>query len=83
MFIGNFTTEAEVMRNRFEERKNIAIDVVKKAMKTASRELWNCDPKTHEKSEKLNIQGCSNLRFLLFRPDLFGNYTTFARLCSK
>lgn len=37
------------MRERFEERTNKAVEVVKNAMEISSRELWNCDPKKHEK----------------------------------
>ncbi|XP_028134319.1 uncharacterized protein LOC114329424 isoform X1 [Diabrotica virgifera virgifera] len=46
---GNFTTEAQVMRDRFEERTNNAIEIVKKVMAQSSREFWNCDPKNHVK----------------------------------
>ncbi|KAG5894130.1 hypothetical protein JTB14_004068 [Gonioctena quinquepunctata] len=48
---GNFTTEAQIMRDRYEERTNHAIEIVKSAMQNASRELWNCDPKKHIKGE--------------------------------
>lgn len=46
-FEGNFTKEAQLMRDRFEQRTNNAIESIKKAMGEASRELWNCDPKKH------------------------------------
>ncbi|CAG9839741.1 unnamed protein product [Diabrotica balteata] len=46
---GNFTTEAQVMRDRFEERTNNAIEIVKKVMAQSSRDFWNCDPKNHVK----------------------------------
>ncbi|XP_018572018.1 uncharacterized protein LOC108911535 isoform X1 [Anoplophora glabripennis] len=48
---GNFTKEAQLMRNRYEERTNNAIEIVKQSMKNASRALWNCDPKKHVKGE--------------------------------
>lgn len=38
------------MRDRYEERTNIAIESVRKVMESASRELWMCDPKKHVKS---------------------------------
>ncbi|XP_074027669.1 uncharacterized protein [Leptinotarsa decemlineata] len=48
---GNFTTEAQIVRDRYEERTNNAIEIVKSAMNNVSRELWNCDPKKHIKGE--------------------------------
>lgn len=46
-FEGNFTKEAQLMRDRFEQRTNNAIESIKQAMGEASRELYNCDPKKH------------------------------------
>ncbi|CAH1108486.1 unnamed protein product [Psylliodes chrysocephalus] len=48
---GNFTTESQIMRQRFEERTNSAMEIVKKSMADASRQYWNCDPKRHIKGE--------------------------------
>ncbi|XP_057660741.1 uncharacterized protein LOC130896576 [Diorhabda carinulata] len=48
---GNFTTESQILRERFEERTNSAINVVKKVMGEASREYWKCDPKKYVKGE--------------------------------
>ncbi|RZC38220.1 uncharacterized protein BDFB_003195 [Asbolus verrucosus] len=44
---GNFTTEAEIARERFQERTNNIIEAVKSAMQESSRDLWKCDPKRH------------------------------------
>lgn len=56
MFAGNFTTEAQVMRDRYEERTNHAIRIVKNAMESSSRELWMCDPKKHEQGKKITTE---------------------------
>ncbi|KAJ8931393.1 hypothetical protein NQ314_015699 [Rhamnusium bicolor] len=48
---GNFTKEAQLIRDRYEERTNNAVEIVQNCMKNASRELWNCDPKKHVKGE--------------------------------
>ncbi|CAG9812536.1 unnamed protein product [Phaedon cochleariae] len=48
---GNFTGEEQVMIDRYEERTNKAIEVMRKVMTNASRQLWNCDPKKHVKGE--------------------------------
>lgn len=42
------------MRERYEERTNTAIKIVKNAMQNSSRELWNCDPKRHIKGKPNN-----------------------------
>jgi hypothetical protein len=44
---GNFTTEAEIARERFQQRTNRIIQTVKIAMESASKDLWKCDPKRH------------------------------------
>lgn len=44
---GNFTKEAQIARERYQERTNNIITAVKNAMKSASRDLWKCDPKKH------------------------------------
>ncbi|CAH1116052.1 unnamed protein product [Phaedon cochleariae] len=48
---GNFTTEAQIMRDRYEQRTNNAIEVMRNAMTNSSRQLWNCDPKKHIKGD--------------------------------
>lgn len=48
---GNFTKEAQILTERFEQRTNNAIQSVKVAMKLASKDLWNCDPKKHVAGE--------------------------------
>ncbi|KAJ3646680.1 hypothetical protein Zmor_024256, partial [Zophobas morio] len=44
---GNFTMEAQIARERFQERTNKIIEAVKAAMDSSSRDLWKCDPKRH------------------------------------
>ncbi|XP_071446966.1 uncharacterized protein [Hetaerina americana] len=48
---GNFTLEAELMRERVEARMDEKIQAVRTAMTRASRELWVCDPAHHEENE--------------------------------
>ncbi|XP_969643.2 uncharacterized protein LOC658141 isoform X1 [Tribolium castaneum] len=48
---GNFTTESQIARERFQERTTNIIDAVKSAMSTTSRDLWKCDPKRHVSGE--------------------------------
>ncbi|KAK9883216.1 hypothetical protein WA026_001406 [Henosepilachna vigintioctopunctata] len=48
---GNFTKESALTRMNYEERSNQAVQVVKNAMKEASREYWRCDPKEHVKGK--------------------------------
>lgn len=88
-FTGNFTTEAQIMRDRFEERTNKVIEVVRGAMSKASRELWNCDPKKHEKSMKIYHANFSrsvfnkNIIFFFDRPNVYRSHTTSAGFCSE
>nr|CAD7587095.1 unnamed protein product [Timema genevievae] len=48
---GNFTVEAQMMRDQYQERTIQKIAAVKSAMIGASRELWRCDPKHHVEGE--------------------------------
>ncbi|CAG9863089.1 unnamed protein product [Phyllotreta striolata] len=48
---GNFTTESELMRKRFQERTDSAMTIVRKSLEDSSRQYWNCDPKRHIKGE--------------------------------
>ncbi|XP_062539632.1 uncharacterized protein LOC134207771 isoform X1 [Armigeres subalbatus] len=41
---GNFTAEAKLMRNRFEERTNRTQNLLQRVMTQADREYWRCDP---------------------------------------
>ncbi|XP_021694805.1 uncharacterized protein LOC5564091 isoform X2 [Aedes aegypti] len=41
---GNFTTEAKLMRRRFEDRTNRTQSLLQRVMTQASREYWRCDP---------------------------------------
>ncbi|XP_062700151.1 uncharacterized protein LOC109408928 isoform X2 [Aedes albopictus] len=41
---GNFTTEAKLMRRRFEDRTNRTQALLQRVMTQASREYWRCDP---------------------------------------
>uniref|UniRef100_A0A1Y1N5R8 Uncharacterized protein n=1 Tax=Photinus pyralis TaxID=7054 RepID=A0A1Y1N5R8_PHOPY len=44
---GNYTKEAQLMRDRYEERTVQSVQAVKKAMERSSREFWKCDPPKH------------------------------------
>ncbi|XP_046390048.1 uncharacterized protein LOC124158779 isoform X1 [Ischnura elegans] len=48
---GNFTLEAELMRERVEARMDEKIQAARTAMGRASQELWVCDPSHHEENE--------------------------------
>ncbi|KAJ8946872.1 hypothetical protein NQ318_006782 [Aromia moschata] len=58
---GNFTKEAQLIRDRYQDRTNSAVKAVKKVIENTSRDLWNCDPKKHIKdytfSEGAEVQG--------------------------
>lgn len=41
---GNFTTEAKLMRRRFEDRTNRTQNLLQKVMNQSSLEYWRCDP---------------------------------------
>ncbi|XP_067003100.1 uncharacterized protein orion [Anabrus simplex] len=44
---GNFSREAELMRDTYEEQTQQKVAAVSRAMKGASRQLWQCDPRVH------------------------------------
>lgn len=44
---GNYTKEAQLMRDRYEERTVQSVNSIKKAMEKSSREFWKCDPPKH------------------------------------
>ncbi|KAF5282500.1 hypothetical protein FQR65_LT14270 [Abscondita terminalis] len=44
---GNFSKEAEIMKDRYQERTKKSVEYVKKAMEKSSRHMWKCDPKQH------------------------------------
>jgi len=48
---GNFTLEAELMRERYQERTVQKAAAVKEAMRTAERDMWRCDPREHREGE--------------------------------
>ncbi|XP_063233330.1 uncharacterized protein LOC134537042 isoform X2 [Bacillus rossius redtenbacheri] len=48
---GNFTLEAQMMRDRYEVRTEQKVAAVKAAMRAAGRELRRCDPKHHVEGE--------------------------------
>lgn len=47
MYVGNFTNQATLMRQKYQERATQTADAAKAAMQKASRHLWKCDPKFH------------------------------------
>lgn len=49
--IGNFVTEANLMRRRFEDRTNQARLLLQQIMEQASREYWRCDPERSQHKE--------------------------------
>jgi hypothetical protein len=51
LFAGNFTKEAELMRQHYEERTVQKAVAVKEAMSTAERDMWRCDPREHKEGE--------------------------------
>lgn len=65
--LGNFTREAQIMQNRYEERTTIAIDTIKQAMAKANRDLWKCDPRTHIEG---NVNVIDSIRSKMSSPDL-------------
>lgn len=44
---GNYTTEANLMRSRFEARTNKTQQLLKRVIERASNALWRCDPGKH------------------------------------
>lgn len=48
---GNFTVEAELMQERYEERTAQKVAAVKDAMSIAERDMWRCDPREHREGE--------------------------------
>ncbi|KAG8223711.1 hypothetical protein J437_LFUL004076, partial [Ladona fulva] len=47
---GNFTLEAELMKERVEARMKEKIEAAQKSMENASPEFWVCDPNHHEEN---------------------------------
>ncbi|XP_058830644.1 uncharacterized protein LOC131689510 isoform X2 [Topomyia yanbarensis] len=48
---GNFTTEAKLMRRRFEDRTSRTQTLLQRVMQQASREYWRCDPERNQQKE--------------------------------
>ncbi|GLG92569.1 Uncharacterized protein GBIM_00223 [Gryllus bimaculatus] len=48
---GNFTQEATLLRDSFEERTRRQVEAVRAAMGSASRALWRCDPRVHQEGD--------------------------------
>lgn len=76
---GNFTREAQIMRDRYEERTAVTINTLQKVLETASREFWKCDPKQHVKGlyilERKNKKNRITMKpFNFIFESLFGNF---------
>ncbi|GAB0095757.1 uncharacterized protein DMENIID0001_111780 [Sergentomyia squamirostris] len=48
---GNYTHEAELMRQRFQNRTEKTQELVKRVMERADLEVWRCDPDVHVEGE--------------------------------
>uniref|UniRef100_A0A336KP84 CSON013308 protein n=1 Tax=Culicoides sonorensis TaxID=179676 RepID=A0A336KP84_CULSO len=48
---GNFSKEAEIMKNQFNERTNKTQELLKRVMERADRSVWRCDPNHHVAGE--------------------------------
>lgn len=48
---GNFSEEAQLMRNKYYERALTAAEAVKSAMGQTNSEIYKCDPKSHIQGE--------------------------------
>lgn len=59
ILIGNFSEEAQLMRNKYYERALTAAEAVKSAMGQTNSEIYKCDPKSH-------IQGTLRLLYIFF-----------------
>ncbi|GLV45524.1 orion [Carabus blaptoides fortunei] len=69
---GNHRSEAILLRRKYQHNALVTANAVKSAMKIASRQLWKCDPTTHDKDKtytELNrlLQG-----YLVNEEDLSG-----------
>lgn len=51
LFLGNYTNEANLMRDEFEKRTNRTQSLLREVMKRADRNVWRCDPMHHIKGE--------------------------------
>ncbi|KAM7350446.1 uncharacterized protein ACRADG_009033 isoform 2-T2 [Cochliomyia hominivorax] len=44
---GNFTQEAQIMRNNYEKRTQKTIRLLREVVQKADRQIWRCDPDIH------------------------------------